>query len=81
MYYGLDMACRWHSSICSYLFVLDVSAISPFLDCLIYFGYSNSFLLDRLGLMSLGCYLAHLLSICLSVVFHVFLDKLGRLLI
>ena len=58
IYSSLDRACRGHSRIFSCLFVLDVSVISPFLDCLIYFGCSESFLLDRFGPTSSGCFLA-----------------------
>ena len=36
MYSGLDFACRGHSQICSYLFVLDVSVISCLLVLIVF---------------------------------------------
>ena len=60
MYTSLDTACRGGSWICSIMFALDVSVIHYFFDYFI-FKRSDSFLLGRFEVMSLGCFLIPLL--------------------
>ena len=55
MYTSLDTACRGGSRVCSFMFALDVSVIHYFFYYFI-FKRSDSFLLGRFEVMSLGCF-------------------------